>query len=600
MEELPLSQHPHTFHIPVMGTGFTIDTPLRVAQFGITSVISLVDDVLVEQMREHHARAAGEPYAPIRNGDPDCRARRITAYLNLLGRLVAERSRRLQAEAFTPGSGIVRYFEMLPESPLKELYLRMQAAPEAEKSRLQEQLRRHAVPGGIDVNIMTKLEGNSSRGRNHAVPAPETGDAMAALRGFAMSDLRSAVVFSAGLNRHLYSYAARFADFLPASGQLPLKRIILKVSDFRSAVIQGTFFAKHGLWLSEFRIESGLNCGGHAFATKGHLMGPILGEFKSRRQELLAELRATYLDALRRLSLTPPPEDQLTIRVTAQGGIGTAAEDRMLRHVYDVDGTGWGTPFLLVPEAVNVDAETLRQLASASREDVELSDNSPLGVPFWNLRSSASEAARRQRIRDGRPGSVCRKGFGMLNDDLTSRPVCVSSRIYQKLKLNELAAQYPDGVPAAETEKVVTKACICHDLAGSATLTHGIDTAATPAVCCGPNIVWFNRIASLEEMVGHIYGRISLLAGGDRPHMFISELRLYIAELRRQTASSSQEASERMRLYVRDFKANLLAGIEHYRRDTARFLEEKKAAFLHDLELLETEVQGIAPGVAPA
>ena len=40
----------HTFHIPVMGTGFTIDTPLRVAKYGITTVISLVDDLLIEQM----------------------------------------------------------------------------------------------------------------------------------------------------------------------------------------------------------------------------------------------------------------------------------------------------------------------------------------------------------------------------------------------------------------------------------------------------------------------------------------------------------------------------------------------------------------------
>jgi len=31
---------PHSFHIPVMGTGFTIDTPLKVARYGISSVIS--------------------------------------------------------------------------------------------------------------------------------------------------------------------------------------------------------------------------------------------------------------------------------------------------------------------------------------------------------------------------------------------------------------------------------------------------------------------------------------------------------------------------------------------------------------------------------
>ena len=37
----------HTFHIPVMGTGFTLDTPLKVAHLGIDSVVSIVDDVLI-------------------------------------------------------------------------------------------------------------------------------------------------------------------------------------------------------------------------------------------------------------------------------------------------------------------------------------------------------------------------------------------------------------------------------------------------------------------------------------------------------------------------------------------------------------------------
>lgn len=600
---MPDSVHPlslHTFHIPVMGTGFTIDTPLRVARYGISSVISLVDDILMEQMRRHHCRAAGEPCEPIADDAPDGRARRITTYLNLLARRVAAQARTLQAEPFVPESDITRYFALLPDSPARDLYFQMLALPQgAHRRALEEELRRLAVPGSIDVNIMTKLEADSARGAAHA--APERSDAMAALRGFATSDLTSAVVFSAGLNRALYSYAATFADFAPQAGQPPRKRIILKVSDFRSAVIQGTFFAKHGLWLSEFRVESGLNCGGHAFPTKGQLLGPILQEFRNSRQQLQTDLRALYLEALRRRGLAAPPADWLTFRVTAQGGIGTAAEDRLLRACYQVDGTGWGTPFLLVPEAVNVDRHSLAMLAAATAANVELSDNSPLGVPFWSLRTSASEAARRQRIGQGAPGSACRKGYALLNTELTEQPVCVASRAYQALKLRQLAARHPQGAPSAtETRQVVTKACICHDLAGSATLAHGLDPAATPAVCCGPNIAWFNRPASLEEMVGHIYGRLSLLAGGERPHMFISELRLYVAELEKSTAAAASETSERLRLYLRDFTANLLAGIGHYRHDVARLITEKQAEFLRDLETLEAEIRGLAAAPFPA
>ena len=44
----------HKLHIPVMGTGFSIDTPIRVAPFGISSVMSIMDDMLIEKIREHY------------------------------------------------------------------------------------------------------------------------------------------------------------------------------------------------------------------------------------------------------------------------------------------------------------------------------------------------------------------------------------------------------------------------------------------------------------------------------------------------------------------------------------------------------------------
>ena len=44
----------HKFHIPVMGLGFTIDTPVKIARYGINSAISIVEDNLIEQMREFY------------------------------------------------------------------------------------------------------------------------------------------------------------------------------------------------------------------------------------------------------------------------------------------------------------------------------------------------------------------------------------------------------------------------------------------------------------------------------------------------------------------------------------------------------------------
>ena len=66
-----------------MGLGYTIDTPLKVARYGISSVVSIIEDELVERMREFHCHQNDEPFTPIPVSEPDHRALRITAYLDL-------------------------------------------------------------------------------------------------------------------------------------------------------------------------------------------------------------------------------------------------------------------------------------------------------------------------------------------------------------------------------------------------------------------------------------------------------------------------------------------------------------------------------------
>ena len=85
----------HSFHIPVMGTGFSIDTPLKVARYGISSAISLVDDILIEQMRKFHSQKLGLSFVEIPESDKDARANRISAYLDFVDELVREPVRRI-------------------------------------------------------------------------------------------------------------------------------------------------------------------------------------------------------------------------------------------------------------------------------------------------------------------------------------------------------------------------------------------------------------------------------------------------------------------------------------------------------------------------
>ena len=579
---------PHTFHIPVMGTGYTIDTPLKVARYGISSVVSLVDDLLLEQMRLYHSAQAGEPCEEIGGKEEDARARRVTAYLNLLDKLVKRQSRELQASPFEPDSEITRYYRLLPDgTPRKTLYEQMRALPGgAEKAALQEKLRALATPGSIDVNIMSKVD-REVFVNGEKLPIEYT-DAVAALRGYAASTLRSAIVFSAGMNPRLYGFINQFDDFLPQGQQAPKKRVILKVSDYRSALIQGKYLAKRGVWVSEYRVESGLNCGGHAFSTQGHLTGPILETFKRERDGLREELHALYVKALRDTA-TPAPEDPLPLRVTMQGGVGTAGEDQLLRTHYGVDGTGWATPFLLVPEVTNVDEAHLVKLERASDDDIELGGGSPFGVLFWRLKESDSEAARRERIKAGRPGSACPKGHVRFSTEFTRIPLCTASRAYQKRKLAELEKMEDLSAEQHETrmQAILAKSCICHDLAGVATKKYGIDTKATPSITCGPNIVNFSQRIGLDAMVDHIYGRKPALVNPERPHMFIKELMLYLENLREEIRQFSLGLSERNEKYFREFRDNLAHGIAYYKTRAWELPGSKLEAFDVALEQLD-------------
>lgn len=573
-----------------MGTGFTIDTPLKVARYGISSVISIVDDMLIEEVRRYHCGKEGLPYEPIGEKEEDSRARRITAYLNLVKELVKAQVVRLKNSLFVPGSEITRYYDLLPEGMLKTVYRQMLGTRDpAERSKLDAQLRQAAEPGSIDVNIMTKLDRDTYRA-GKKLP-PEFSDALAALRGFAKSDLESSIVMSAGLNQRLYSYAAHFPDFFPNEEGLLRKKIIIKVSDFRSAEIQGKFLAKKGLWVSEYRIESGLNCGGHAFATKGHLIGPILEEFKQKRERLREELHAVYNKGLA-ASGRPTVESPYEMRVTVQGGIGTHTEDAFLLKYYQVDGTGWATPFLLVPEVANVDGEHLRKLCEAGEEDVYLSDSSPLGVPFWNLRTSASEIFREEQVTEGKPGSPCPKRFLVSNTEFTEVPICLASQAYQKKKLTNLDNENltPDQTRWVR-QYILGKSCLCRDLAGAVERVLGINPNATTALCCGPNIINFSRISTLEEMVSHIYGRLSLMTNPDRPHMFIRELKIYIDYLRREVEKHLIGLSSQTPSYFKEFKETLRSGIEYYHQLVDKLDGIDQSTFVEKLKLLAEELE---------
>lgn len=553
----------HKFHIPVLGLGYSIDTPLKVARYGISSVVSVVDDELIERMRKYHMEQNRLDFIPIPKKSSNSRAKRITSYLNLMGRLVQVQFETLRKQPFVEGSDICRYFELLPnESQLKQGYELMMDYPEGERKTIfQNILRNRMKMGSIDVNIMAKVD------RRNEDLGDDYSDALSALRGFALSNLKSSVILSAGMNPKLYSYISQFDDFFPDQHGELTKQIILKVSDFRSAFIQAKFLAKKGLWVSEFRIESGLNCGGHAFATEGYLLGPILEEFKQNKAVLLTELYQLYTTALEDKGITAVSTPKQ--RISVQGGIGTSSENEFLLKYYGLDATGWGSPFLLVPEVTNVDETTLQNLVNAKEDDYYLSNSSPLGILFNNFKGSSAEQQRLSRIEKGRPGSPCTKKYLCTNTEFTEQPICTASREYQRLKINQLDTLSLDKEAYMQQFNAITeKVCLCEGLCASVYLKDEIlkpKESAAVAICPGPNLAYFSNTYTLQEMVHHIYGKLDLLQNVKRPHFFIKELNLYIDYLQKEIQVQVKGLNEKKWNQLTKFKAQLMNGVEYYK-----------------------------------
>jgi len=584
----------HSFHIPVMGIGFTIDSPLKVAKYSIDSVISLVDDILIEKIRKVYSEKFEVPYKEITDKIDDFRAKRITSYLNLINKQVEKQFDTIKKSAVHFGDDFKEYLELLPnQSALKEDFQRL-INSNSTVTDIKKWVSKNLHPGSIDVNIMTKLDKENYL-KNEQLPV-EYNDAHAALRGFANSDLASSIILSAGMNPRLYSYIEQFDDFYPDANGYIKKKVVLKVSDYRSALIQGKFLAKKGIWVSEYRIESGLNCGGHAFATNGFLMGPILAEFRDQKKTLNAEVfnvLCTALEAKNR----EVPSSKLPLKITAQGGVGTAEEHQFLLEHYQVDSVGWGTPFLLVPEATTVDTETIHLLEKAKEQDLYLSNISPLGVPFNSLKGNTKDKERLDNIAKNRPGSSCPKKYVSVNKEFTDKSICTASRQYQHLKIQELEKQE---LPVDEYQqafnKITEKSCICVGLGTSALINNQLDTKTEGpgvSVCPGPNMAYFSKEMSLKEMVNHIYGKINVITSANRPHMFVKELHLYINYLKDEFQKTKGTLDRKQEKYFRRFTKNLQEGIAYYQTLFTEFstsFQEIKEMILLDLAKSEQQL----------
>ncbi|WP_024772235.1 hypothetical protein [Aquimarina macrocephali] len=578
----------HSFHIPVMGIGFTIDTPLKVSHLGIDSVISLVDDILLEKLRKMYCDTFEMPYNEITESIEDFRAKRITSYLNLMNDLAEKKFNQLKNITTECSNELKQYFNILPDTSLLKQRFKGLASNDFNFKGIKDLIEANLSMGSIDVNIMTKVDKENYQKKEKL--SSKYNDAHAALRGYANSELSSSVILSAGMNPRLYSYMEEFEDFYPNQNGEIKKKIVLKVSDYRSALIQGKFLAKKGLWVSEYRIESGLNCGGHAFATDGYLMGPILAQFRDQKEELISEIHKIIAEVWSRKN-RHVPQSPLPVKITAQGGVGTAEEHQFLLEHYKVDSVGWGTPFLLVPEATTVDNSTLDKLVKAKEDDLYLSDISPLGIPFNSLKGNTKDQEKLTLLEKNRPGSSCPKKFVALNKEFTEKGICTASRQYQHIKIKELDKKgLSQEDYQREFDQITEKSCTCVGLGTSALLKYNLDTKVEGegvSICPGPNMAYFSKLMSLKEITSHIYGESDEVVRTDRPNMFIKELNIYIDFLKDKLEETKHSINDKQKKYLSVFVKNLKEGVSYYENIFGSIkiaFENSKSQILNDLD----------------
>lgn len=590
----------HTFHIPVMGLAYTIDSPIKVAQYGISSVISIIDDEIIERMNRLYHQKNNFSYTEITNKIEDYRAKRITAYLDMVDDVVNLKFENLKQELSRSKEALNKYISMLPNKSDVRNGLKSLAE---QKDHFTENVRKfldtHLSPGSIDVNIMTKVD-KDNFDKNTQLPVMYN-DAHVSLRGFANSKLSSSVVLSAGMNPRLYSYFESFPDFFPNENGELKKKIILKVSDFRSAMIQGNFLAKKGLWVSEYRVESGLNCGGHAFATDGLLLGPIMEEFKQKKEELIASAHDLMVKALIQKEL-PCPAEPLEMKITVQGGVGTAEEHEFLIENYELDSVGWGSPFLLVSEATSVDKETRELLSKSKEDDFYLSNISPLGIPFNTIKGTTNEFLKQQKVLQNKAGSSCPKKFLALSKEFSPKGICTASRKYQTIKLNDLEVQKNE-ISEREYDrrktKITEKSCLCVGLVNSSYLENELPIKGEKqgvVVCPGPNLAYFDKEVSLADMVQHIYGEKNVMPQNGRPNLFINELKMYVDYLKNEIEDFSESFTNAQVKKWKTFKTNLTDGVEYYEKlfsETAFFKDNVKT-IQSQLAEYKNKIMGLA------
>jgi len=256
----------------------------------------------------------------------------------------------------------------------------------------------------------------------------------------------------------------------------------------------------------------------------------------------------------------------------------------------------------LVPEAVTVDDQTLEVLCKAKEDDLYMSDVSPLGVIFNNVRGTGMDLKKEAQNKAGKYGFPCIKKYLALTPVFTEEGTCTASKEYQKKVIQELHEQNLSKEDyEKQLNKITDKACLCNGLTASTLMQYGLVTkieGTAVSICPGPNLAYFSSTYSLKNMVDHIYGRTNVMERTDRPNLFVKELKMYIEYLGTKIEDTVKPFSDKQKKHFETFQENLNKGVEYYKELFQKYktqLEDStsKNNMVADLEKLKIELSNL-------
>ena len=116
-------------------------------------------------------------------------------------------------------------------------------------------------------------------------------------------------------------------------------------------------------------------------------------------------------------------------------------------------------------------------------------------------------------------------------------------------------------------EEITEKSCLCIGLANAALMDLKLPIKGENqgiVICPGPNIAYFTKEATLQQMIAHINGDYNLIETPSRPHFFIKELDMYRQHYFKLKEEASNEVSSVKQKKLKVFQANLLNSINYY------------------------------------